>query len=420
MTEELLQHIWKNSLFQRKKYKADTGEEVVIINPGEQNSNSGPDFSNARIKIDKQLWAGNCEVHINSSDWAVHSHNIDKAYDNVILHVVLNNNSFSKTTLNRIIPTIELVFDSKYEQNLNNLLSSKQSIPCSGKIHGIDKFQLNQFLMRLAIERLEFRINEIEKHLENNQYNWEVTFYHFLARNFGFNVNSIPFELLAKSVPLNVLAKHKNNIFQVEAILFGQSGLIAQPIDEYSSLLLKEYQFLKKKYSLNPLEKHIWRFMRLRPYNFPTIRIAQFASLIVNSSGLFSKILEIKNVVEYKLLIQAKASEYWDNHFNFGAVSVQKPKKFSNETIQLLLINTIIPFIFAYGKLKNEAAFSERALDFLEKMKPEKNSILTQWQRHKIFADNCLQSQALLQLRKYYCDNKKCIKCYIGNSIITN
>ncbi len=249
MNEDFLQYIWKYQLFNQKPYKADTGDKIEIIHVGEQNFNAGPDFQNVKIRIGETLWAGNCEVHLLSSDWAKHNHNNDKAYDNVILHVVLKNDTETKTSKGRVVPTIELKWDIALEKNYKSLLDSQRWVSCADQIAAVDKMYIIQWLTKLAIERLEKRSDEIISFLKKGNNNWEEAFYYFLARSFGFKVNAVPFEMLAQSLPLKILAKHKDSLFQLEALLFGQSGLIINPPDEYSDKLLTEYNFLQKKYS---------------------------------------------------------------------------------------------------------------------------------------------------------------------------
>ena len=420
MTEEFLQYIWKHKLYESKPYLANTGEQILILFPGEQNHDSGPDFRDVRIKINNTLWAGNCEVHLAASDWFKHNHHTDKSYDSVVLHIVLKNDIEITASNGRTIPTIELKYQHKLEENYQNLLSSQLWVPCAEKIGKVDRFHIIQWLTSLAIERLEKRSTEIEYHLNQNKNNWEEAFYHFLARSFGFKVNALPFELLAKSLPLNILAKHKDNLFQLEALLFGQSGLLKNSSDDYSKKLLNEYLFYQKKYSLKPLEGHLWKFMRLRPANFPTIRIAQFAALVHKSSGLFSKILEPDKIDVLDSFFKVKSSEYWNGHYNFGKQSATKTKNMSPASIHLLLLNAVIPFIFIYGKNKNIIAYKDKAIAFLEALPAENNNIIGHWKKIGINVNNAFESQALLQLRNEYCQEKKCLNCNIGNYLIAN
>jgi hypothetical protein len=419
MNEEFLQYIWKNRLFEQKEYISSSGERIIIDHVGEQNHNSGPDFDDARIRIDGTLWAGSCEVHLAASDWLKHDHINDKAFDNVVLHVVLKNDATVKTTGGRTIPAIEINYENALEENYLQLQSSQLWVPCVDKIKKVDQFYIVQWLTKLAVERLEKRFVEINRNLENTKNHWEEAFYQNIARSFGFKVNAVPFEMLAQSVPLNILAKHKDNLKQLEALLFGQSGLLEKPIDEYSQALHDEYNFLQKKYSLKPIEKHLWKFMRLRPANFPTIRIAQFASLVNRSSNLFSKILEAENIESLEKYFDITASNYWDNHFRFGQISEGKPKHLSSGSIHLLLVNSVIPFIFVYGKSRNLPEYKDKAIEFLEKIVPEKNSTIKNWHDIGIEAKSAFETQALLQLKNEYCQKKNCLKCDLGNWLIS-
>ena len=278
MSEEFLQYIWKHQLYTNKKYVSNTGDQVELIHPGDQNTNAGPDFSNARVRIANTLWAGNCEVHVSSSDWTKHAHNLDPSYKNIILHIVKKNDVEIRNSDKILIPTIELEYPVVLEEKYKDLLKSELWIPCAKEISNVQSFQLYQWLTTLSVERLEKHSTEILSLLTACNNHWEEAFYVTLAKSFGFNVNSLPFQLLAKSLPLIILAKHKENLFQLEALLFGQSGLITNPVDNYSQLLFDEYKFLQKKYGLKPIDRHLWKFLRLRPSNFPTVRIAQFAA----------------------------------------------------------------------------------------------------------------------------------------------
>ncbi len=419
MSEELLQYIWKYQLFCQKTYIADTGEKIKILHIGEQNLDSGPDFTDARIQIEDTIWAGNCEVHLSSSDWIKHNHENDKAYNSVILHVVLKNDTEIKTKKGRMIPTIKLDYNLQIEENYNKLLRSERWIPCAEEIGKTERFIISQWLTKLTVERLENRSEEVINFLDKTKNNWEDAFYRFLTRSFGFKVNAVPFEMLSQSVSIKILAKQKNNLNQIEALLFGQSGLLKDPLDEYSQNLLKEYQFLQKKYALNPIEAHLWKFLRIRPFNFPTVRIAQFAALINSSSGLLSKILEAKNIIDLENLFKVSASSYWDNHFNFGLKSAIKPKILTADSIHLLLVNAVIPFIFVYGKAKNIPYYKDKAISFLEELSAEDNSIIKSWKKLGIKPKNAFETQAMLQLKNMYCQKKRCLDCAIGNKLIS-
>ncbi|MCK5822790.1 MAG: DUF2851 family protein [Bacteroidales bacterium] len=420
MNEAFLQHIWKYHLFDKTELTASTGEEIEIINVGQKNIDAGPDFFNAKVKIDNTVWAGNIEVHINSSDWLKHFHNTNKAYDNVILHVVYNNDMQISRSNGEAITTIELKFDKKIFENYQDLIKNEQWVSCENEINNVDEFIVDFWLNSLLIERLESKSEYILNNLNRNNNNWEETFYQQLAKNFGTKINQLPFEQLTKSLPLLYLAKHKNNLLQIEALLFGQAGFLEDNIDgdDYYNSLKKEYLFLKDKFKLKPIEKYLWKFLRLRPSNFPTIRIAQFASLIFKSSSLFSKIINSDDLVEIKKYFSVSTSEYWDTHYMFNKSTKERKKRTGQVFINSLIINTIVPFLFVYSKSKDNEIYKIRALKFLEKLPAEKNSIINNWKLLKIPVPNAFYSQALIQLKNEYCNKKKCLYCQIGNRII--
>lgn len=419
MKEEFLHYIWKYKLYQNKNLKTQNGEKIEILNSGIHNFDSGPDFFNSKVKIGDTVWAGNIEMHIKSSDWILHKHHNNKAYDNVILQVVLINDKDILRTTGQIIPTLEIEFDKELLNNYESLIKNESWIPCRDYLPAVDSFIIQNWLEKLTIERLEqksVRIMELLKLVNNS---WEIAFYYHLARNFGFKLNADPFELLAKSLPLSYIAKHKDNLFQIEALLFGQAGFLNEESDdEYFLNLRKEYLYLQKKFQLKPIEKHLWKFLRSRPVNFPTIRIAQFARLIYKSTALFSKIIETKNVSEYYELFIAKPSLYWDSHYVFNKESVSKSKTLGKSAVDIILINTVVPFLFIYGKSKGISELQENAINLLENIKAEKNSIITNWEDLNIKSLNAFDTQALIQLKNNYCNEKKCLNCQIGNYII--
>ncbi|MBN2774085.1 MAG: DUF2851 family protein, partial [Prolixibacteraceae bacterium] len=386
----------------------------------QKNNNSGPDFFNARIKIGKTLWVGNVEIHKHSSEWLEHNHQDDKAYNNVILHVVEKyDNPIFRTTGDEI-PTLILNYPERIRTNYKRLLFSKTKIACEEQFHKIDLFAVKLGYHRLMIERLEYKTKEIMQRLSENNNNWNETFYQFLARIFGFKINALPFEMLAKSVPLNILSKHKKNIFQIEALLFGNSGLLNEQLlgDDYYINLRNEFSFFFNKYKLKGIESHLWKFMRLRPVNFPTIRIAQFAALIVKSEALFSKIIEIKRLEEIQNLFNVAASEYWDTHYRFNKKSNYNAKELGHTSINTIIINVVVPFLFVYGESQLRNELKDRALDFLEKLPPEKNSVIESWEKLGINVRSAFETQALLQLKNFHCDQKKCLNCQIGNKLV--
>jgi len=421
MSEEFLLYLWKYRKLVPEKLLTSDGQPIVVLKTGEQNINAGPDFFNAQIKIGITRWAGNVEIHLKSSDWNKHKHNTDKAYDNVILHVVYENDVpiYRKNGERIPVVTIKGSFDEELYIKYRQLISNKNWIPCEKLLSAVDPFIVSQWLSRLMIERLENKYTTMAELLAINKNNIEETFYQALGRNFGFNLNSLPFEMLARSLPQRILAKHKDSLYQIEALLFGQAGLLDEELkDDYNISLRKEYFYLKKKYQLQSIEKQVWKFLRLRPSGFPTIRIAQFADLIYHSQGLFSAVMECKTMADLRKLFDVKASEYWNSHHHFGKSSAYKEKKLGSASVDLLLINTVVPFLFIYCKTKGEEKYGKRALKFLEQLKPEKNSIITHWQSIGLNADAAFQSQALLELKKNYCNNKRCLNCGIGIKIL--
>jgi hypothetical protein len=419
MNEEFLIYLWKYGLFDRNSLKSGSEENIEVITLGEHNPNAGPDFINAKVRIGTTLWAGNIEVHLSASDWKRHHHQTDKAYDNVILHVVLTDDMPVERTNGTTIPAVELKFDPQLLQNYTRLLGNKDWLPCRNHISGIDILLLNSWLSSLMVERLESRVKSMDDLLGQFGNNWEEVFYVQLARSFGFHVNAYPFEQVARSLPSTTLAWHKNSIFQLEALLFGQAGFLEEPSeDTYQGKLRDEYDHLRNKYNLKPLDRHLWKFMRMRPVNFPTIRLAQFASLLHSSSGLFRKLLESDSLQVLTRLFTVQPSEYWQNHYRFGNPSPRKKKTLGQEASVTILINTVIPMIFLYGHKKGDDKLRTRAIEFLGQLPPEKNSVISRWEKAGVIAGSALDTQALLQLRSAYCQKKQCIRCMVGSRII--
>jgi hypothetical protein len=421
MTEEFLHYLWKYKLLKGELILTN-GDKLEIINQGFHNTDAGPDFFNARIKTGTTIWAGNVEIHIKSSDWFVHHHQHDKAYETVILHVVYHHDAEIKRNENENIPILEVKhsFDASLFLSYQDFISSKSWIPCEKTFNTVNKFILNTWLERLLIERIERKTLEIKSKLSLNHNNWELTFYQLLASNFGFKLNAQAFEMLASSLSLTILAKHKNSDFQLSALLFGQAGLLDDDFtDQYPLSLKNEYDFLRKKYKLKPLASHLWKFLRLRPNNFPSIRISQFAALIYQSNHLFRKLINAACLDEIYTFFQLKASPYFDQHFTFDdKISAAKPKIIGKKTVDLLIINTVIPILFLYAAEKDDSTYQLRALLFLEQMKAENNSIINKWISCGATVENAFQSQALLELKNNYCSDKKCLQCRVGNDLL--
>jgi hypothetical protein len=421
MNEDFLQYLWQFGLYKRPLKELRNGDLIEVLHPGDHNIDAGPDFFNTRLRIGSTIIAGNTELHLISSDWTRHNHHQDKAYDNVILHVVIKDDKPACNSLGEMVPTIELIYDKALENKYRKLLSNNHWISCEYDMKKADNFIITQWLSALTIERLESKILRIRQSLIQNKNNWEETLYQQVARSFGGTINSLPFELLAKSLPQHILAKHRDNLLQLEALLFGQSGLLDNSFfaDEYTHHLQIEYSFLQKKYNLKPMESHIWKFLRLRPVNFPTIRIAQLAFLAQQSVKLFSKIIESENCQDLYSLFESDTSDYWKEHYVFGKPSRIKGKCMGPEAKSNLIINTVIPFLFAWGKEKDDPNVINRALTFLEQIPAEKNNIIRHWVSLGIPVKSAFDSQALLQLKNNYCAFKNCLQCRIGNAIIS-
>lgn len=420
MKEDLLYFIWKTSHLTFNGQTTTEGEIVEIIDPGEYNNDSGPDFFNAKVRIGETVWAGNVEIHINSSDWLNHNHHNDPAFNNVILHVVVNDDKPVSNSIGQAIPTIKMKYPDALEWNLMHLTNSGKWIPCEDSFSLFDSFTKSMWLENLLVERLEQKTQYVFELVDNAQGSWEEAFYQSVARSFGLKANALPFELLAKATPLKILSKHKNNLFQIEALLFGQAGLLSETNvhDNYQSSLLKEYLYLRHKFNLSPNQGHLWKFLRMRPTAFPTIRIAQFSKLVHSSTSLFSKIIEINDVKEIVRLFQVDTSEYWEKHYTFGKEAVLLEKRLGKDTISVIAINSLVPFIFAYGIYKKNSGLKDKSIKLLESIKPESNSISKGFENLGIKAETAYDSQALIQLKTCYCEPKKCLYCHLGVKLL--
>ncbi|MEO8795617.1 MAG: DUF2851 family protein [Daejeonella sp.] len=420
--EDFLHYLWKFRLFNQLNLKTSCGQDLQILSTGIHNKDSGPDFENARVKIADQIWAGTVEIHLKSSDWKKHQHQRDKAYENVILHVVYESDDQIYRDDNSLIPELilqDLIPDDaicKYEELMMNL----SWIPCENLLPNVNEVYIDSWLSRMITERLETKSLSINKLLDEYKGSWDDAFYISIARNFGFKTNALPFELLARSLPQQILAKHKNNPFQIESLLFGQAGFLNDHFeDEYPRKLQKEYEFLKLKYSLRPIDKFIWKYMRLRPQNFPCIRIAQFAALISKSSFLFSKTLQLEDVKELRSLFEnLEINPYWLDHYYFDKRSNEVSKNLGTDSVNNILINTVAVSMFAFGKQLGIQKYTDNALELLENLPGEINQVLNRFRKTGIKAENSFRSQALMHLKSSYCDHKKCLHCGIGIKLL--
>lgn len=407
MKEELLHYIWQSKRLIGESLYTTDGKIVEIIKPGTYNEDAGPDFFNAHLKIENTLWVGNIEIHLRSSDWNRHKHQHDKNYDNVVLHVVYHHDKEITYSNGGRVPTLELksLLPPHLIRKHTALLASEKFIPCEEQFIKPDELKLAAWITRLLTERIEQKTDALNQLLIESNNHWESAFYIFTARYFGMKTNALPFEWLAKQLPLQVIAKHKNDLFQIRALIIGASGLTQSKYFEDVEDLIKEYAFLASKYTLKPLLPEVWKFSRTRPANFPHVRLEQFALLVFHASHLFSKILEATELNNLKKLYQI-------NH--------QGEQVLSADAIDLLLVNSVLPAIFLYGKKQENPELIERTLHFYEQIPPEKNAIIRYWNKLGIKSVSALDTQGLLQLKTAYCDKFQCLKCAIGTEILLN
>ncbi len=421
MKESFLHFLWRWRRFDAQNLLSTEGQPIEILHPGEHNDHAGPDFFNARLRIGDTIWAGNVEIHLRASEWLAHRHSDDRAYDNVVLHVVLEEDQPIRRANGERIACLALQgrIPPKILENYQRLEHEQAWIPCENFFPKTPDIVRLNWLDRVLVERLEQKTAAVAEMLAATNNHWEEAFYRILARNFGLKVNAEPFEALARSLPLITLAKHKSSLTQVEALLFGQAGMLADTMaDPYPTELQREYRHLAHKYQLAPLAASQWKFLRLRPANFPTVRIAQFAALVHQSAHLFSKILEANTLRELENLFDVHLGGYWLDHFQFDKPSVRRTKSLGRDFVHLLVINTIVPFLFFYGKQKDLDEYPKRAIRLLEELPPEANAIVDGWAALHTPARNAYQTQALIHLKTRYCDAKRCLECGVGNAIL--
>jgi hypothetical protein len=420
--EDFLHYIWKHNLVASTNLATTQNEAIQVLHSGIHNHHSGPDFFNAQLIIGKQRWAGNIEIHSKSSDWYVHGHEKDSSYDTVILHVVWEHDIDIHRKDNSTIPTLELkkYIDKTILKNYQHLFSASHKwINCENDLASVDTFLVDNWLERLYIERLEQKSILIQNLLNISKNDWEAVLFKLLSKNFGLKVNGDAFLQLANSVDFAVIRKERHRLESLEALLFGQAGLLNDTIqDGYYKQLQKEYRYLQKKYHLTFITKPQFQFFRLRPYNFPTVRLAQLAALLYHRQNLFSKIMAVKSLKGFYALFDIAVSPYWKTHYSFTSVSKQSSKKLTKPFVDLVIINTIAPLQFIYLHYTHQ--FNEEALlNSLREINPEKNAIINKFKKLHITAENAMESQALLQLKNAYCSKQKCLQCVIGNALVT-
>lgn len=413
--EQLLHYVWKHKIFPLKELKTTTGQQVEVIDTGLANTDAGPDFFNAKLKLDGVLWIGNIEIHERSSDWFKHGHHADAGYNSAILHIASEIDTEISRSNGERIPQIQLICPEAVRTNYKELLETDSYPPCYRIIPSLSPFTAHSWMSALQMERFEQKATLLNERLKRCQGNWEDAFFITLARNFGFGLNGDAFETWAHRLPFRAVDKHRNDLFQIEAIFFGQAGILEDSDgDGYYLRLKKEYTYLQHKFGLIPMDASLWRFLRLRPANFPHIRIAQLACLYHRAYGLLSRIMETETLQGVRDILKGGTSEYWLTHYTFGGSSPSRPKTLSNTSLDLLIINTVVTFLYAYGLHKGNRVLCARAGSFLEELKAENNYITRMWEQCGMKASNAADSQALIQLKKEYCDKKKCLYCRIG------
>ncbi len=423
MKEELLHFVWKTKRFDFRHLTSTTGQPISILQFGHLNPNAGPDFLEGRIKIGKMEWAGHIEMHLKSSDWYKHGHQEDRKYDNVILHVVWEEDVPVFSKVQQRIPCLELKgrIPKQLILHYRQLIASRHRIPCEGLFATIPDSIKFMSLESLAVERLQVKSSTIAQLPEMVDGDIASAFYKHLASSFGLKVNTLPFELLAASLPLSIIGKHRGSALQCSALFHGQAGFLARTFKEdYPSQLKREYSFLKSKYDLTPIDIKHWKFLRMRPAGFPTLRVAMLATLYHTRDRLFSQIMYAKSVREVRELFMLELPIYWNNHYLFDKPSSPKSKSLGDQTFRQILLNSIIPFMFYYGKWKGASSYCEKALDWMASMPVENNKITRMWKDLGLKSENGLQGQALIHLKKSYCDKKRCADCKMGGYLLTN
>ena len=423
--EELLHYVWKHKLFPLKALTTTTGLPVEVIDPGLHNTDAGPDFFNAKIRVGGTLWVGNVEIHDHAADWYTHGHHRDGRYDNVILHVVRIADAEAHTANGQCPPQLQIEVPQGIRERYSQLAQADRYPPCYKIIPSLSPLTIHSWTGALQAERLGMKSQAIDNRLKRCDGSWEAAYFVTLARNYGFGINGDAFESWAYSVPLHQVAHHRDDLLQIEAIFLGQAGLLCPESipdrhrtqalsDDYYNRLRQEYQYLSHKFGLQPIDYHQWRFLRLRPQNFPHIRLSQLARLYYERRAGLSQLLECTTVPQLREALATAVTPYWQTHYTFGAECTPNAKHLSASSVNLLLINTVIPLFFAYGRYHGNEALCDRAFSLLEALGPENNHIVRLWRECGLRVDHAGDSQALIQLKSQYCDRHDCLRCRFG------
>jgi hypothetical protein len=423
--EQLLHYCWKHKMWPLGEMLTTDDRRVEVIDPGLHNRNSGPDFFNAKVKIGGTLWVGNVEIHDRSSDWYVHGHDSDAHYNNVVLHVVGVADRDVQTEAGDFVPQLVLEVPQRVHDNYEELLRTDSYPPCYRIIPQLTSLTVHSWMAALQTERLEQKTIAIGERVRQAGGSWEDAYFQTMARNYGFGINGDAFEEWARHIPLQAVGKHRDDLFQIEAIFLGQAGLLElsaiperyqqQALSEgYFSKLRNEYQYLAHKFSLTPMDASLWRFLRLRPQNFPHIRISQLANLYYQRKAGLSALIDCKDTVAMAEMLRTQVTPYWETHYTFGSESMKNAKHLSPFSINLLMINTCVPMLFAYGRHAMKESLCDRAFDILEQLKAENNHIIRMWKECGLDVKSAGDSQALIQLKREYCDKRECLRCRIG------